>query len=148
MNQPPSDGSSGWLTGLGITIAGSGSSSPGSSGPGFTMSHDDAHSMLALAKQARTQFGAMRLRADRLAHTTSPADEPASNSYNARLVGSGPEGGAFGAGADKVQHMYDYADELVGKLETALGLTRSADEAAAHHIKATGSGQHSTGRAG
>jgi len=145
MNQPAPDDSKSWLAGFDFLID---NGSGGSSGPGFTMSPNDARSMLNLAKQARDQFGEMRRHAQILVRTTSPADEPASNNYNAKLVGDGKSGGAFSSGLANTQRMYAYADELVNKLEKALGITHAADESAAGDIKNTGSGPQPTGLAG
>ncbi|WP_020662616.1 hypothetical protein [Amycolatopsis benzoatilytica] len=140
MNQPAPHEAAEWLPGPGFTIT----DDDGAAGPGFTMSHDDARNMLNLAKQARDQFDKMRVNARALTQTTSPADEPASTSYTAHLVGDGQTNGAFGGGLANVQRMYDYASELVAKLEKALGLTQNTDEAAAKDIEAAG--RRSAGR--
>ncbi|WP_406640821.1 hypothetical protein [Amycolatopsis sp. WGS_07] len=134
MDQPAADAGKNWLPDITIT---DGTGSP--PGPGFTMSRDDAHSMLRLAKQARDEFNKMRNRAKYLTRLTPPADEPASNDYNERLTGQNPGDGAFGAGLANVSRMYAYADELVRKLEQALGITESSDEAAAADVEAAGS---------
>ncbi|MGW4394558.1 hypothetical protein ACWEHA_04655 [Amycolatopsis nivea] len=101
MDQPAAGAGKNWLPEF--TIADPGSAPPG---PGFTMSRDDARSMLALAKHAREQFAEMRQLANNLTRLTPPADEIASNSYNSNLVGDGQAPGAFGAGLANVKRMY------------------------------------------
>ncbi|MFE3177172.1 hypothetical protein ACFXPA_32720 [Amycolatopsis sp. NPDC059090] len=133
MDQPAANAGKNWLPDFTITD-GTGASP----GPGFTMSRDDARSMLNLARQARKQFGGMRNHAMYLARLTPPADEPASNDYNRRLTGDGSQEGAFRAGLANVDLMRGYANELVRKLEQALEITESSDETAAAEVKAAG----------
>ncbi|MBB1157690.1 MULTISPECIES: hypothetical protein [Amycolatopsis] len=135
MDQPAADAGKNWLPDFAFTIADTRAAPPG---PGFTMSRDDARSMLNLAKQAREQFNEMRQIANSLTRLAPPADEFASNSYNSNLVGDGQSTGAFGAGLANVERMHRYADELVRKLEKALGITESSDEAAAKDVKTAG----------
>ncbi|MGW7538868.1 hypothetical protein [Amycolatopsis sp. NPDC054798] len=135
MDQPAANAGKNWLPDFTFTITDTGAAPPG---PGFTMSRDDARSMLNLAKQARKQFNDMQHHAVYLTRLTPPADEPASTDYNRRLTGSGSDEGAFGAGLANLRHMHDYAAELVRKLERALGLTESSDETAAAEVKAAG----------
>ncbi|WP_409466800.1 hypothetical protein [Amycolatopsis sp. GA6-003] len=145
MDQPAAAAGKNWLPDFTFTITDSGTPPPG---PGFTMSRDDARSMLNLARQAREQFGDMRNTAAYLTKLTPPADEPASTGYNRRLTGDGSEDGAFGAGLAAVTRMYDYANQLVRKLEQALSLTESADETATADVKAAGSEASAKGFAG
>ncbi|WP_370940413.1 hypothetical protein [Amycolatopsis sp. cg13] len=133
MDQPAANAGKTWLPDFTIT---DGTGTP--PGPGFTMSRDDARSMLNLAKQARKQFDDMRIHAQYLTRLTPPADEPASNDYNRRLTGSDSGDGAFGAGLANLIHLRDYTQELVRKLEQALGITENSDEAAAAEVKASG----------
>lgn len=135
MDQPATDAGKNWLPDFAITIEDGTGTPPG---PGFTMSRDDARSMLNLARQARDQFNDMRKHAVLLTRLTPPADEPASNDYNRRLTGTSSEDGAFRAGLTNLDHMRDYANELVRKLEQALGSTASSDETAAAEVKAAG----------
>ncbi|WP_051165956.1 hypothetical protein [Amycolatopsis orientalis] len=138
----------GWLDGLYFNIgdafaagdaagaAMSGGGSPG--GQGFTMSRDDAMAMLKIAKSVRADFRDMRDDAENLTQLTSPADEPSSNGYNKLLVNEGEPKGVFVTGKEQVHREYAYADELVKRLEKALGITELSDEQAATDVKNTG----------
>ncbi|RJQ84580.1 hypothetical protein D5S19_16680 [Amycolatopsis panacis] len=99
-------------------------------------------SMLNLAKGVREDFRDMRIDAARLTRVTSPADEPGSNGYNELLVNRGQPPGAFVAGEAQVNQLYAHADELVKRLEKALGIIQSSDEQAGADVKnAAASGQ-------
>ncbi|PFG48689.1 uncharacterized protein DUF3558 [Amycolatopsis sulphurea] len=138
----------GWLDGLAFTIndafgaggaavcggASGGGGSPG--GPGFTMSRDDALSMLKLAKTVREHFDLMRPKAHRLTQITSPADEPGSNGYTKLLVNQGEPKGTFVTGKEQVDEEFAYADELVNRLEKALGITEASDGQASSDVNA------------
>ncbi|MFD2466628.1 hypothetical protein [Amycolatopsis silviterrae] len=137
MDQPASDAGKNWLPDFTIT---DGTGSP--PGPGFTMSRDDAHSMLRLAKQAFVQFDEMQSRATYLTKLTPPADEPASNDYNGRLINGD---GAFGAGLEHLGQLRGYTHALVRKLEQALGITESSEQTAAADVKAAGAPTGFTG---
>lgn len=154
MSQPAQQ--PGWLDGLYFNIgdafsagdaagaAMGGGGSPG--GQGFTMSRDDATAMLKLAKTVREHFSDMRTDANALTRLTAPADEPTSNNYNKLLVNPGEPKGAFVTGEDQVKQEYAYADELVRRLEKALGIVESSDEQAAADVK--NAGKQSGGFAG
>lgn len=152
MSQPASGPS--WLEGLGFAIidqpGGGGASGGGAapSGQGFAMSTDEARSMLTIAKRLRDKYQGMLPTAEGLTRLTSPADEPGSNSYNKLLVDAGPPPGAFAAGADQVKQEYAYADELVARLEQALGITEASDEQAGSDVKNATSGDEGKGFAG
>ncbi|GAA3554187.1 hypothetical protein GCM10022222_42310 [Amycolatopsis ultiminotia] len=150
MSQPAQQ--PGWLEGLGFAITdqtgGGGGASGGAatpSGQGFALSRDDAMSMLNLAKSVREDFREMRTDAEQLTRLTSPADEPGSNGYNKLLVNDGQPPGAFVAGKDQVEQLYAYADELVKRLEKALGTTESSDEQAGADVKNAASGEQDGG---
>ncbi|HWD83972.1 MAG TPA: hypothetical protein VG497_33955 [Kribbella sp.] len=102
------------------------------------MSHDDATAMLKVAKAVRDDFGRMRPKAENLTQITSPADEPTSNGYNQRLVSQGEPKGVFVTGKERTDEAYTYADELVKRLEKALGIIGSSDEQAASDVKNAG----------
>ncbi|MFF0147241.1 hypothetical protein ATK36_2752 [Amycolatopsis sulphurea] len=145
MSQPAQQ--PGWLDGLNFSVgdvfgSGEAAGAATSGGQGFALSHDDAMSMLNLAKSVREDFRDMRPDAEQLTRLTSPADEPGSNGYNTLLVNRGQPPGAFVAGETQVNQLYAYADELVKRLEKALGITRSSDEQAGADVKnAASSGQ-------
>lgn len=144
-----------WLTGLDFVItdapAGGGAAAPGAGAmpnggapPGgrFSLSREEAQSMLTVAKRVRDDLTKLKLNADRLLRLTPPADDPGSKSYNQALVGDGTGSGALPAGEAMVARERDYAVQLVDRLEDALGLTHSSDEQAATDVKtAAGQGQ-------
>ncbi|MFB9925634.1 hypothetical protein ACFORO_36805 [Amycolatopsis halotolerans] len=145
MDQPAANAGRNWLPDFTITITDGTGTPPG---PGFTISRDDARSMLKLAKQARKQFGDMRAAALSLLRLTAPADDVASNAYQAKLLGNEPATGAFGAGIANVQHLHAYSNELVLRLEEALRTTENSEESAADSVKNAASGKNVTGLAG
>ena len=99
------------------------------------MSTDEARNMLTVAKRLRDKYRGMIPDAEALTQLTSPADEPGSNGYNAQLVNAGQSPGAFVAGRDQVKEEFAYADELVARLEQALGITEASDEQAGADVK-------------
>ncbi|WP_051165657.1 hypothetical protein [Amycolatopsis orientalis] len=150
MSQPAQQ--PGWLDGLyfnigdafsagdaaGAAMGGSSGGGGAPSGQGFTMSRDDAQAMLKLAKTVREHFADMRQDANDLTQLTSPADEPTSNNYNKLLVNEGEPKGAFVTGEDQVKQEFAYANELVKRLEQALGIIESSDEQATDDVKNAG----------
>ncbi|WP_344869443.1 hypothetical protein [Amycolatopsis ultiminotia] len=112
------------------------------------MSTDEARNMLTVAKRLRDKYQGMLPTAQSLTQLTSPADEPGSNGYNKLLVDAGPPPGAFAAGESQVKQEYAYADELVKRLEQALGITETSDEQAGTDVKNATSGNESKGFAG
>lgn len=131
----------GWLDGLtfsvGDTGGGGASGGGGGQGPGFSMSRDEAENMLRKAKGVRDEIRAQFKPADRVTRMTSPADEPASNGYNALINNANREG---------LGHLHkedEYLTELIHRLEKALGIISEADEQAGKDI-----GQPDEGYAG
>ncbi|MEV8606349.1 hypothetical protein AB0383_00060 [Amycolatopsis sp. NPDC051373] len=114
--------------------------SPGGGG-GFSLSRDEAQSMLTVAKRVRDNLRHMNTQAEALRKIRPPTDDPGSTSYNTLLVGDGRGGGAFGEGADQVGRELKYAGQLVSKLELALGITVAADENAGADVKAAAGDQ-------
>ncbi|GAA1023352.1 MULTISPECIES: hypothetical protein [Amycolatopsis] len=143
MDQPAANAGKNWLPDFTIT---DGTGTP--PGPGFTMSRDDARSMLKLARQAREQFSDMRAASLSLLRLVAPADDVASNAYQAKLLGNESASGAFGAGIANVHRLHAYANELVLKLEEALGITANSEETAAESVQNAASGKDATGFAG
>ncbi|MBB4689694.1 hypothetical protein [Amycolatopsis jiangsuensis] len=47
------------------------------------------------------------------------------------MVGEDHNGGTLGGGRDQVELVYNYSNELVTRLEKALGITESSDDQAA-----------------
>lgn len=128
MSQPASGPT--WLEGLGFAITdrpGGGGASGGGAGPGFAMSVDEARSMLVVARRVRDKYGDMRSEAGRTLRMNPPADEPNGNSYNRNMVGEDHNSGVLGADRAQIELAYNYANELVFRLEQALGITESSD---------------------
>ncbi|MEV4596060.1 hypothetical protein AB0K15_01500 [Amycolatopsis sp. NPDC049253] len=157
----------GWLTGLDFAItdapaAGGGAAGGGAAGGGgaggggampnsgegggrFSLSREEAQSMLTVAKRVRDQLQDMTAKAVVLTQLTPPADDPASASYNNLMVGAGQGTGAFSEGSSQVERERAYASELVTRLEKALGITESTDEQAASDVKTAGAGNQDKG---
>ncbi|MGW7533507.1 hypothetical protein [Amycolatopsis sp. NPDC054798] len=131
-----------WLNGLAFTIgdsiresaaaAGQAAlgSGPGSGGQGFSLSHDEAVRMLALARSIRTDLGVMIPEAEQITKMKPPADEPASKEFNALAAGADGKVGAFRYGVGHIQRECAYVDELIERLEGALHLIRSGEHEA------------------
>ncbi|WP_432849193.1 hypothetical protein ACQPXB_01575 [Amycolatopsis sp. CA-161197] len=154
MAQPASEQN--WLTGLDFAItdapaaggASSGGAPPSSGAPGggrFSLSREEAQSMLVVAKRVATTLRTMQNDAERLTQVSPPADDPGSNGYNKQLVATGQ--GAFSVGKTQVDKEFKYASDLVTKLENALGMTGSADEQAAAGVKTAAGGSQDKGLA-
>ncbi|WP_134668769.1 hypothetical protein [Amycolatopsis sp. CFH S0078] len=133
-----------WLTGLPITVVGAAMNvaqgvsdaaavaSATKAGAGFTLSPDEARSLLERAKRLRDNAGAMRAEAISLTQLTPPAQDPGSTGFNQQAVN------AFTAGKDANERMYQYMTELVDRLEKAMGIVRESDGHAATDVKAIG----------
>jgi hypothetical protein len=148
MSSPGAGG--GWLQDLGIWVTGDGSVggavaagvkaagqpfAAGHTGPapaeGFSLSRAEAEGMLTQARQTKDDLFFLLPRAEFLTQMKAPADEIASNAYNASWVGNGQGNlGAGGHGSDLVKKEYAYYVELVERLERALGITEDADQQA------------------
>jgi hypothetical protein len=148
-----SPASGGWLSDLGFWIHDAGQAvtsnasafAPGLTGPaptqGFSLNRDEAQNMLTQAKQTRDDVYHLIPKAEKLTRMKSPADEIASNAYNAAHVGTGQgDPGAAGYGRDHVKKEHAYLVELVGRLERALGITDESDQQAATDVKNTPQG--------
>ncbi|WP_162834210.1 hypothetical protein [Amycolatopsis circi] len=135
---------SNWLDGLGFSIwdptissAGGGADGGGlgPGGQGFSLSHDEAMSMLNLAKGIRADLGNMIPEAEQLTRMKPPAEEPASKTFNTLATGAEGKIGAFGYGVGHIQREYAYVDTLIGRLEDALHIVRSGEQNAASSVK-------------
>ncbi|GAA3574714.1 hypothetical protein GCM10022222_69070 [Amycolatopsis ultiminotia] len=146
-----------WLDGLGFDIwdptgggggggggaggaGGGGAASGGGLGPsgqGFSLSRDEATSMLNQAKGIRADLGNMIPAAEQLTRMKPPAEEPASKAFNALAAGSGGNAGAFGYGVGHIKREYAYVDKLVERLEDALHLVRSGEQNAVDSVEGT-----------
>ncbi|MEW2502949.1 hypothetical protein AB0878_21030 [Amycolatopsis sp. NPDC047767] len=149
--QAPAPGS--WLAGLDFNISdafgaaaaagaavGGGAGAGGavaSSGQGFTLNHDEAMTMLNSAREIRDDLWNLIPKAERLTSLKPPADEPASNGYNALLASNGGKPGAFDYGLGHIKLEHQYVVELIGRLEDALHLTHSSDQSATGDIQKT-----------
>ncbi|GAA3574753.1 hypothetical protein GCM10022222_69120 [Amycolatopsis ultiminotia] len=95
--------------------------------------------MLKTARGIQHDLRDMIADAERLTHLKPPADEPASNAYNALLTGSGGQAGAFGYGLGHIQREHGYISELINRLEDALNITHAGDEDAASAVNGASS---------
>jgi hypothetical protein len=143
----------GWLSDVGFWIKGAGQAvtsnasafAAGITGPaptqGFSLNRDEALNMLTQAKRIREDVRPLISDAEKMTKMKPPADEIASNAYNAAHVGNGQgDPGAAGYGAGHVRKEYDYLTELVGRLERALGITAESDQQAGTDVKSAGGG--------
>ncbi|WP_328608231.1 hypothetical protein OG943_03660 [Amycolatopsis sp. NBC_00345] len=105
------------------------------------MSTDEARNMLVVAKRVRDKYMDMRRKAADALGMNPPADEPGSNGYNSLMVGQDHNSGVLGGGRDQAELAYNYAAQLVSRLEQALGITESSDEQAAADIKNVAPGE-------
>ncbi|HWD07331.1 MAG TPA: hypothetical protein VG674_33325 [Amycolatopsis sp.] len=149
----------GWLTGLNFTLTDAptgaaaltgGGAMPNSGGGGgaggsFSLSTEEARSMLTTAKRVRDQLLVMRRKANGLLQLRPPTDDPGSAGYNNALVGGGSGSGAFNHGNDAVEREYRYAAELVSRLEQALGITEASDSQAGADVQNATSAQRDQG---
>ncbi|MFF0146984.1 hypothetical protein ATK36_5407 [Amycolatopsis sulphurea] len=99
------------------------------------MSTDDARSMLVVAKRARDKYDSMRRKARLTLRMNPPTDDPGSSGYNNLMVGGDHNGGTLAGGRDQVELVYNYSNELVLRLEKALGITESSDNQAATDVR-------------
>ncbi|WP_409466736.1 hypothetical protein [Amycolatopsis sp. GA6-003] len=144
----------GWLTGLPITVVGAAMNvaqgvsdaaavaSAVKSGAGFTLSPDEARSLLERAKRLRANVVAMQPDAQALTRLTPPSPDPGSVGFNQQAVTT------FTAGKDSLDAMYQYMSELIGRLEKALGIVSESDGQAAADVKAVGNSDQGKGLLG
>ncbi|MCU1687739.1 MAG: hypothetical protein JWQ81_8478 [Amycolatopsis sp.] len=137
-----------WLGDVGFFIKDAGEAvstdasafAPGMTGPaptqGFSLNRDEAQNMLTQAKATRDDLRALTPDAEKLTKMKPPADEIASNAYNAAYIGAGGSPGAGGYGAGHIQKEYAYMVELIERLERALGITEDTDQQAGSAVKA------------
>ncbi|MFD2466537.1 hypothetical protein [Amycolatopsis silviterrae] len=143
----------GWLTGLPITVVGTAMNvakgmsdaaavaSAAKSGAGFTLSPDEARSLLERAKRLRDNLAMMRPKTVSLTQLTPPAQDPGSVGFNQQVVKT------FADGKDANDNMHKYMVELIGRLEKALGIVAESDGQAAGDVKAVANDGQSGGLA-
>ncbi len=144
----------GWLTGLPITVVGAamnvaqGASdaaavaSATKTGAGFTLSRDEAQSLLERAKRLRSNTRAMTPDAVSLTQLTPPAEDPGSVGFNQQAVKT------FGDGKDSLEAVIQYMTELIDRLEKALGIIGESDDQAAADVKTAGNSDQGKGLLG
>ncbi|WP_116206372.1 hypothetical protein [Amycolatopsis circi] len=144
----------GWLTGLPITVVGAAMNvakgvsdaaavaSATNAGAGFTLSSDEARSLLERAKRLRNNTRVMLPDAEALTRLTPPAADPGSIGFNQQAVKT------FGNGKDSLDAMYQYMTELIGRLEKALGIVGESDSQAAADVKTAGNSDQGKGLLG
>ncbi|MGH3623691.1 MAG: hypothetical protein ACRDQ5_18170 [Sciscionella sp.] len=137
----PQSGQGGWLSDLAFWINDGPRAtvgSAGSVGQGFSLSRDEATSLLTQAENVLDDLKPLINKADQLRQMQPPADDPASNGYNHIAAGGGRDTGVFGFGVGHVEREYNYLRELVRRLRDALGSTQDTDEHAGRDIAGTG----------
>lgn len=144
----------GWLTGLPITVMGTAMNvaqgvsdaaavaSATKAGAGFTLSPDEARSLLERAKRLRENVMKMQPDAQSLTKLTPPSEDPGSMGFNQQAVNT------FAAGKESLDAMYQYMTELIGRLEKALGIVSESDSQAAVDVKAVGNSDQGKGLLG
>ncbi|SFQ35911.1 hypothetical protein [Amycolatopsis rubida] len=144
----------GWLTGLPITVVGTALNvaqgvsdaavvaSATKTGAGFTLSPDEARSLLDRAKRLRENVAKMQPDAQALARLTPPSPDPGSAGFNQQAVTT------FSTGRDSLDAMLRYVTELIGRLEKALGIVSESDGQAAVDVKAVGNSEQGKGLLG
>ncbi|WP_154676308.1 hypothetical protein [Amycolatopsis benzoatilytica] len=134
----------GWLTGLQFNVVGVAAAAQKTlsdaadvaaatkAGAGFTLSPDEARSLLERARRLRDNTIRMKTNAESLTMLTPPAQDPGSIGFNQQAVGT------FAAGKDSNERMHDYMVELIGRLETAMGIVQESDGQAASDMARAG----------
>lgn len=117
--------------------AGGGSGSVPTGGQGFSLSREEAEEMLAIFRDIRDDLQEMELKAGNLLGLRAAAEDPASLNFHENAV-DGPQLGALGYGYEHVLNEITFFDELVARLEKALGLITESDEDATRQIGAVG----------
>lgn len=102
----------------------------GSSGQGFSLTRDEAENLLRQVEGVLNDINSMVRSAEKLTRVTPPAQDPASVTFNAQLVGNGQDAGAFGYGLGHLQRERAYLTELANRLNEALGKITKSDQAA------------------
>jgi hypothetical protein len=115
---------------LASTGGGTPGAAAGSASQGFSLTHDEAEDMVRRAEGVLSDIGDMLRKAETLTKVTPPAQDPASLTFNTQLVGNGQDGGAFGYGRGHLEREWGYLDELVKRLNDALGRTTESDHTA------------------
>ncbi|ATY09620.1 hypothetical protein CU254_03430 [Amycolatopsis sp. AA4] len=144
----------GWLTGLPIAVVGTAMNvaqgmsdaaavaSATKAGAGFTLSRDEAQSLLERAKRLQRNARGMIPNAEVLTRLTPPASDPGSTGFNQQAVKT------FANGKDSLEAMYQYMTELVDRLEKALGIVSESDSQAAADVKTAGNSDQGKGLLG
>ncbi|MFD2473062.1 hypothetical protein [Amycolatopsis silviterrae] len=110
-------------------------------GAGFTLSQDEARSLLERARRLRDNAGKMQASAEALTRLTPPAADPGSVGFNQQAVN------AFEAGKSANENLHRYMTELISRLEKALGIVGDSDSQAAADVKTAGKSEQSGGLA-
>lgn len=99
-----------------------------SSGGGFVMSREEMEDLLDRCRRVRNRVDTMRQDSRQLDNVSAPAQDPASLSYNPAVN----ESGRYYLG--HLDLWKARLDDLVDKLEDALGITTAKDEQVAEDI--------------
>lgn len=128
----PHTGVDPWLAGVDVEIQDSvGAQGATASGAGFSLSPGEANAILAQALGALDKLQQVQRQAEILKQVSPAADDPASVAYNARLA-SGH--GVFDVAGRHINAEADYLNELIRKIQAALGMIGDRDGEAAQEI--------------
>src|SRR5690606_12856371 len=105
----------------GGTSAGGGGGGAPSGAQGFSLTREEAERALQEFREIRNELMRMERDALELTRLRPPAGDPASVQLNEAIVGGSNDPGAFGYGYGHIKKEIAYFDELVHRLELALG---------------------------
>jgi hypothetical protein len=130
-----------WVNGIasrthtrGGTSAGGGGGGAPSGAQGFSLTREEAERALQEFREIRNELMRMERDALELTRLRPPAGDPASVQLNEAIVGGSNDPGAFGYGYGHIKKEIAYFDELVHRLELALGYVTDADESTSRDI--------------
>jgi hypothetical protein len=110
-------------------------------GPGFTLDRDEAKVMLEQCKQTLIDLKKLQNTAATLTRIIPPARDQVTVGYHGNLTAQqNGQPAAFAYGAGHVQLEIDYMNELITRLEDALGIMHSSDVNAQKTVEAAGQG--------
>lgn len=127
----------GAAAGGGGALGGSGGGAPSGS-QGFSLTREEAERALEEFKTIHADLVELRWDAAELIRLRPPAEDPASVRLNEAFAGGASGRGVFGYGLMHVEKEIAYFDELINRLEKALGYVTEADESASQQVGEAG----------
>ncbi|SFO98851.1 hypothetical protein SAMN05421810_101607 [Amycolatopsis arida] len=115
-----------------------GADTGGGGGGGFSLTRDEAESLLRECRGILDDLRACEERAAGLTRMGPPAQDPASVALNKAFVGDGSDPGAFGYGHGHIKKEIAYLEELIDRLRRALNDIDDADDVAARQVGRAG----------